>query len=84
MVSRKQANIPDKEKLDAGDVYSLVFLPGYAKKDVLCERGGRYYNGNAGLDRDKDGKITKKDLYNAAWSAYKNVMKKMDVDVKTV
>ena len=84
LLSRKQAHIPNKKELNAGDVYTLVFLPAKSGEEVLCERNGKYYGSNKGLDRDKDGKITKTDLYNAAWGAYKNVISKLKGDMKTV
>lgn len=48
--------------MSAGDLYSLVFLPGRANREVLTSSGELYYRANAGLDMDGDGKITKADL----------------------
>lgn len=48
--------------MSAGDLYSLVFLPGRANREVLTSSGELYYRANAGLDMDGDGKITKVDL----------------------
>lgn len=47
-------------EMSAGDLYSLVWLPAYAKKDVLVSSGERYYS--SGLDVDHDGRCTKDDL----------------------
>lgn len=48
--------------MSAGDLYSLVFLPGRANRNVLTSSNELYYKANAGLDMDGDGKITKADL----------------------
>ncbi len=48
--------------MSAGDLYSLVFLPGRANREVLTSSGELYYRANAGLDMNGDGKITKADL----------------------
>lgn len=49
-------------RLSAGDLYSLVFLPGRAHRDVLTSSGEKYYAHNRGLDLNKDGQITKAEL----------------------
>ena len=49
-------------RLSAGDLYSLVFLPGRARRDVLTSSGENYYAHNRGLDLNKDGQITKAEL----------------------
>ena len=49
-------------RLSAGDLYSLVFLPGRANRDVLTTSGENYYKHNKGLDLNKDGQITKAEL----------------------
>jgi hypothetical protein len=59
---KKMARIGEDERLDGATLYSLVFLPAYAKRDVLCEKGSSAYNANKGLDLNKDGDIDKKDL----------------------
>lgn len=48
--------------MSAADLYSLIFLPARANRDVLTARGEKFYSANAGLDMDGDGKITKADL----------------------
>jgi len=60
--SKKMAGFSSSDKLDTGTLYSLVFLPAFAKRDVLATKGSAYYNYNSGLDLNKDGKITKQDL----------------------
>ena len=61
----KNCNYYNKDQeLDAGTLYSIMFLPGRANKDVLATKGESYYNYNAGLDLNKDGVITKQDLAN--------------------
>lgn len=48
--------------MSAADLYSLIFLPARANRDVLTSQGENFYSANAGLDMDGDGKITKADL----------------------
>ena len=57
-------------KLSAEDLYAITFLPGRADREVLCTEGERgsngrllnYYEGNRGLDKNGDRKITKSEL----------------------
>lgn len=51
-------------KLSGADVYSLVFMPARANGEVMCSAGSKEYSWNVGLDRNKDGQITKSDLGN--------------------
>lgn len=60
--AKKDAGFSKDDKIDAGTLYSLVFLPAFAKKDILCKSGSKYYEANKGLDVNKDGYITKSDL----------------------
>ena len=60
--AKKNAGLSQNSKVDAGTLYTLVFLPAYANKDVLCESDSKYYRANKGLDLNKDGLITKADL----------------------
>lgn len=60
--NKKMAGFKQGDKLDSGTLYALVFLPGFAKRDVLTTRGSKYYNANTGLDVNHDGQITKADL----------------------
>lgn len=60
--NKKMAGFKQGDKIDTGTLYALVFLPGYAKREVLATKGSKYYNANTGLDRNHDGKITKADL----------------------
>lgn len=62
--TKKDAKIPQSQKLDAGTLYSLIFLPAFANREILCSAGSKYYNANKGLDKNKDGQITKTDLAN--------------------
>ena len=69
---KETAGFSQDHKLSAGELYALVFLPGRAKREVLCTKGERndkgkklnYYENNDGLDTNKDGKITKTELDN--------------------
>ena len=60
--AKKAAGFKSGDKLDAGSMYTLVFLPAFAKRNVLATKGDKYYRANAGLDVNKDGSITKSDL----------------------
>ena len=60
--SKKAAGFKSGDKLDAGSMYTLVFLPAFAKRNILATKGDKYYRANAGLDVNKDGSITKSDL----------------------
>ncbi len=58
----KKRRFSSNEKLDAGDLYSLIFLPGRANRNILTQKGESFYNFNKGLDTNKDGLITKAEL----------------------
>jgi hypothetical protein len=45
-----------------GMIYATIFLPGRRSRDVLTSQGEGYYNSNKGLDLDKNGDISMKDL----------------------
>lgn len=60
--AKRSAGFSDNDKIDSGTLYALVFLPGYAKNNVLTSAGSKYYNANKGLDANHDGYITKDDL----------------------
>lgn len=68
--SKKMAGFSANDKLSAGDLYALIFLPARAKRDVLTQSGENFYSANKGLDRNKDGKITKEDLAQRVHSCY--------------
>ncbi len=64
------------DKLDAGTLYALCFLPACSKNEVLCNNSGTYtwaYNANIGLDLNKDGSITKSDLAKRLDNKYKEL-----------
>lgn len=50
------------QKIGAGTLYTLVFLPARAGRDIVSTTREKYYSHNKGLDLDKDGKISKADL----------------------
>lgn len=70
MDSKTRAGIPKNATLSKGDLYALIFLPARANNEVLAVKGEtskngkllRYYEGNAPLDKNKDGKITKSEM----------------------
>lgn len=59
---KKAAGFKEEHHLSPGELYALVFLPGRAKREVLTTSGEKYYSCNKGLDKNKDGKITKDEL----------------------
>lgn len=60
--NKSAAGFSSSEKLSGGDLYSLVFLPARAKREVLTEKGERFYDANSATDLNNDGKITKDEL----------------------
>ena len=62
LIITKSYKFPKNAKLSAADLYSIVFLPGRADRDILCRKGEAFYNQNKGLDKDGDGVISKSDL----------------------
>ncbi len=62
--NKKMAGYAANEKIGAGTLYALIFLPARAKRDVLtsCNEGTAYYSANKGLDKNGDGMITKDEL----------------------
>ena len=70
--TKNSSALKNKSKLTAGDLYTLVFLPGYAGQEVVTQSGSKYYACNKGLDANKDGKITKTELGNRVISHHVN------------
>ncbi len=64
MRSKKRAGFAPNAKLSKADLYALIFLPARANREVLCQRGegNSFYESNAALDYNKDGKITKAEM----------------------
>ncbi len=62
--NKSAAGFSSGHKLSAGELYALIFLPARASRQVLATRGETYYSANRGLDKNKDGKITKDELGN--------------------
>lgn len=62
----KGYSLAQDAELSAGDLYSLVLLPGLADREILCQASDTntdiFYNSNAGLDIDQNGDISKSDL----------------------
>lgn len=61
---KKAAGLKKDDKIGAGTLYALIFLPARANRDVLASKNesNMYYSANKGLDINKDGKITKDEL----------------------
>lgn len=70
VANKRAAGFSANQKLSAGELYSLVFLPARAKREVLTQRGEVYYSANRCLDKNGDGKITKSELGNRVHSYY--------------
>ena len=60
--AKAAAGFSSSDKISAGDLYALTFLPGRANREVLTSQGENFYAQNSGLDANKDGKITKTEL----------------------
>ena len=58
----KNIRFGKNEKLDAGELYALTYLPARANRSVLAKSHEKYYTWNRGLDLNGDGKITKSEL----------------------
>lgn len=62
--AKKIGGIDSSKQLDAGTLYTLVFLPAYSNRNILTSQGEKFYSANKGLDVNKDGQITKADMAN--------------------
>ncbi len=62
--AKKKANLKDNDKVTAGTLYAMVFLPSRASQNIITESHENYYQAgdNENLDLNKDGKITKNEL----------------------
>lgn len=69
----KQSVFSKDHELTGAELYALIYLPKNAAKDALAHEGTAYYNHNRGLDRDKDGVISKNDLAMVIQSKYIDV-----------
>lgn len=62
--AKKSAGFASGEKLSAGQLYALVFMPAKAKQEVMCSAGTLEYAWNKGLDANGDGIVTSTELGN--------------------
>jgi len=60
--TKRSAGFKSNEKLSAGQLYALVFLPARAKREVLTTSNEKFYKWNSGTDINKDGKITRAEM----------------------
>ena len=60
--AKKNAGFSESDKLTAGQVYSLVFMPARAKREVLTTSDELAYQWNAPTDLNGDGKITRTEM----------------------
>lgn len=63
--SKAMSGFSANDKINAGDLYAICFLPAAAKNDILCSSSGKLnwaYKANSGLDLNSDGTISKADL----------------------
>lgn len=75
---KQEAGFKKNEKLDAGQLYALVFMPGKAKKGTLCSRGSIEYQQNTCLDFNGDGRVDVNDLYKTIKSTVRNIFHSKD------
>lgn len=68
--NKAAAGFGANDKLSAGDLYALTFLPARAKREELTNSTENYYNANKNLDINKDGKITKSELAQRVRNSY--------------
>ena len=62
LAKAKKIRFGSREKLDAGELYALTYLPARANRNVLATSNEKYYKWNKGLDLNGDGRITKQEL----------------------
>ncbi len=61
--AKQIAGFPIGHKLNAGELYAINFAPANAKRQsYISKKGDGLYEGNPGLDLNKDGKITREEL----------------------
>jgi hypothetical protein len=60
--TKKQAGFSENKQLSGGELYALVFRPAKAKTGVFATKGEAAYRLNAGLDLNKDGRVTMAEL----------------------
>ena len=60
--AKKIAGFPANHRLTAGELYAINYAPANARKDIVAKRGDGLYEGNEGLDLNKDGKISQNEL----------------------
>lgn len=72
----RMAGIPSGQRLEAGTLYALVFLPACANNEVLTYRGDGHgwYEANSGLDTDGNGDISISDLTVRVQNKYKELL----------
>ncbi len=61
-MTKKMAGFSDNQRLSAGQLYAIVFMPAKAKQEVFTKSGEKAYEWNKGLDLNKDGRITMTEL----------------------
>lgn len=59
---KQWAGFKAKDKLKSSDLYALILLPARANREVLTNKGEKYYTQNKGLDINNDSRITKSEL----------------------
>jgi len=60
--AKRSAGFRDGQKLSAGQLYALVFLPARANREVLTTSDEAYYRCNSATDTNGDGKITRAEM----------------------
>ncbi len=69
----KKSVFKKDHNLTGAELYALIYLPKNAAKEEIAHEGSKYYNLNRGLDKDKDGVISKADLAQVVQSKYIDV-----------
>lgn len=72
MNAKNSGALKNKDRITAGDLYTLIFMPAKAGKEVIACAGSKEYNANKGLDTNKDGQITQTELGNRVISHHVN------------
>lgn len=66
----KKSVFKKDHNLTGAELYALIYLPKNAAKEEIAHQGTAYYRLNSGLDKDKDGIISKSDLAQVIQSKY--------------
>ncbi len=80
--SKLMSGYSKDDKIDAGSLYAICFLPAAAKSEVLCSKTGKLswaYKANSALDLNSDGNISKSDLATRLNGKYTEMLKSFNI-----